>query len=150
MNQTGTIDLSVILPALNEEKSVALCVQKALKSIQNLGIKGEVIVVDNGSNDRTAVLAREAGAKVIEEPRRGYGNAYLAGFHAACGKFLIVGDADDSYNLEEIAPFYQKLKDGYDFVMGNRYKGKIEKGAMPFFAPIYRDTLFNRGYELVF
>lgn len=124
--------VSVVIPCLNEEKTIGICVEKALRSIKSLGLEGEVIVADNGSTDNSKKIAESSGARVIEVATKGYGSALIEGFRAAQGEFLIMGDADDSYNFEEIAPFINKLKEGYDFVMGNRYKGKIESGAMPF------------------
>ena len=122
---------SVVIPALNEEKTVGICVKKAIKAMSDLGIEGEVIVADNGSTDRTEEVALAAGAKVVKATERGYGATYRQGIPHALGEYIIVGDADDSYNFEEIAPFIEKLNEGYDFVIGNRFKGKIEKGAMP-------------------
>jgi len=125
------MELSIIIPALNEEKTVAICVQKALKSIQDLHVDGEVIVADNGSEDSTAAIAKNLGAKVISVSTKGYGFACIEGLKAASGKYLIMADADDSYNFEEIEHFFAKLKEGYELVVGNRFKGKIAKGAMP-------------------
>ncbi len=129
-----TILLSIVLPALNEEKTIGICVTKALKGLKALvGRQGEVVVVDNGSSDKTAEIAKNLGARVVREEKRGYGNALTAGFRAAKGKYLIVVDADASYDPEEVIPiFFMKLQEGYDFVIGNRFRGKIEKGAMPF------------------
>jgi glycosyltransferase involved in cell wall biosynthesis len=124
--------LSIIIPALNEEKTVAVCVRKALRAIERLSTEGEVLVMDNGSTDNTVKVAEEAGARVINISEKGYGSALMSGFEAAKGKFLIMADADDSYNFEEIEPFVNKLKEGYDLVMGNRFKGEIQKSAMPF------------------
>lgn len=127
-------ELSVVIPALNEEKTIGLCIRKIFKAAQNLGpqVRFEVLVADNGSTDKTIEIARSLGARVIPVYRRGYGQALMAGFQAARGKYLIMADADDSYNFEELAPFYHKLREGDELVMGNRFKGKIEKGAMPF------------------
>lgn len=124
--------LSIVIPALNEEKTIGICVEKAKRAIKEFNIDGEVVVVDNSSTDNTRELAERAGARVVRVAGRGYGAACMGGFNAARGEFIILGDADDSYNLEEIRPFFDKLKEGFDFVMGNRFKGKIEKGAMPF------------------
>lgn len=124
--------LSIVIPALNEEQTIAICVKKALNALNDLGVTGEILVIDNGSIDNTAHLAAEAGARVIHISEKGYGSACIAGFQGAKGEFLIMGDADDSYNFEEIAPFVDKLNEGYELVMGNRFKGRIEKNAMPF------------------
>ena len=124
--------VSVVIPALNEEKTIGICVGKALKTIKALGLEGEVLVADNGSTDKTKDIAESLGARVVSISEKGYGNAYIGGFEEAKGEYLIMGDADDSYNFEEVEPYVKKLDEGYDFVMGNRFKGKIEKGAMPF------------------
>src|SRR3989344_4377179 len=125
--------ISVVMPALNEEKTVGLCVQKARAAFKRLGMTedSEVVVVDNGSHDSTAQVAEGAGARVVLCKIKGYGNAYQAGLKAALGEFVVTGDADDSYNFEEIEPFVRKLEQGYEFVIGNRFRGRIEPGAMP-------------------
>lgn len=124
--------LSIVIPALNEEKTIAFCVEKGIRAIRELNIDGEVLVADNGSTDQTIKSAEEAGARVVHVQEKGYGSACMGGFKEANGEFLIMGDADDSYNFEEIAPYVKKLDEGFDLVMGNRFKGRIEKGAMPF------------------
>lgn len=124
------IDLSVILPCLNEEKSIGICIQKAFKSFRDLGLEAEVIVSDNGSQDKSVEIAKAQGAKIVHQPIKGYGNAYLKGFSEADGRFIIMADADDTYDLSEIKPFIEKLKEGYDFVLGSRFKGKILPRAM--------------------
>jgi glycosyltransferase involved in cell wall biosynthesis len=122
--------VSVVIPCLNEEQNVALCVRAAIEALQAAGLAGEVIVVDNASEDRSAELAAAAGARVISEPRRGYGSAYLAGFAAARGEYIVMADADLTYDFGEIPNFVAKLKDGAQLVMGNRM-GNIRPGAMP-------------------
>lgn len=129
------VQISVVIPALNEEKSIVVCVEKALAGIRALGLEGEVVVADNGSTDRTVSVARAAGARVEPVTKKGYGSACMGGLSAARGEYLILGDADDSYNFAEIAPFVEKLKSGSDFVIGNRFSGKIAEGAMP---PLHR------------
>ena len=126
------MELSIVIPTLNEEKTITVCVEKGLRALKDLNIKGEVLVVDNGSTDDSVKAAENAGARVIHVATKGYGSAYLCGFHAAKGEFIIMGDADNTYNFEEIATFVNKLKEGYDFVMGNRFKGRIEKRSLPF------------------
>jgi len=125
------IEISVIIPCLNEETTVGACVGKARSALTRMGARGEVVVVDNGSTDASARFARSAGARVVTEPRRGYGQAYLAGFAAARGRFLVMGDADDTYDFSALEGFIQPLRDGADMVMGTRLKGRIEPGAMP-------------------
>lgn len=123
--------ISIVIPCLNEEKTLAICIERAKKAFHALKVEGEVVVADNGSTDNSKNIARQLGARVVEVPQKGYGSALIEGFKAANGKYLIMGDADDSYNLEEIGPYIEKLNEGFDFVIGNRFKGVIEKGAMP-------------------
>jgi glycosyltransferase involved in cell wall biosynthesis len=125
------IELSVVLPCLNEELTVGICVKKALNSLKKDKVKGEVIVADNGSTDRSVEIATSLGARVVHVEEKGYGNALRSGFVAALGKYIIMADADDSYDLENLMPFVEKLREGYELVMGNRFKGGIKKGAMP-------------------
>jgi len=129
MNQ---YEVSVVMPCLNESATVGICVEKALRTMQSLKIKGEVIVADNGSSDNSVMIAEQAGAKVVHQPAKGYGNAYISGFQAAQGKYIIMGDSDDSYDWTDLERFIQPLRQGYDMVMGNRLGGTITKGAMPF------------------
>lgn len=125
------IEVSVVMPCLNEATTVGICVEKALRTMEKLEIKGEVVVSDNGSTDGSVEIAERAGAKVVHQTEKGYGNAYLKGFREAEGKFIVMGDADDSYDFTDIERFVQPLRDGYDMVMGTRIKGEIKKGAMP-------------------
>jgi len=125
------IEVSVLLPCLNEAETVAPCVGKALGSLAALGVTGEVLVSDNGSTDGSPEIARRAGARVVHAPRRGYGAALIAGIAAARGRYVIMADADDSYDLANLGPFVEKLRAGHDVVMGNRFRGGIAPGAMP-------------------
>lgn len=125
------IELSIVLPCLNEEKTVGLCVTKARNFLARKGIIGEVIVSDNGSTDRSVEIAQIAGARVVHVPEKGYGSALRRGFAAAQGRYILMADADDSYDLENLQPFVDKLRQGYDLVMGNRFKGGIAPKAMP-------------------
>lgn len=125
------LEISVVIPCLNEEHTVGTCVAKAVGAIAKLNTTGEVIVVDNGSTDRSAAVAAAAGARVVREDRRGYGQAYLSGFAAARGRFLVMGDADDTYDFADLTGFIVPLRQGADMVMGTRIKGRIEPGAMP-------------------
>ena len=127
----GALDVSVVIPCLNEAETVAICIAKAKSAMARSNLSGEVIVVDNGSTDGSAEIAAEAGAKVINERRRGYGNAYLAGFAAARGQYIVMGDADDTYDFDQVDSFVERLAQGADLVMGSRFKGSIHKGAMP-------------------
>ena len=122
--------MSVVIPCLNEAETIEACVAKARRAMDEAGISGEVLVADNGSDDGSAELAADAGARVIHEPRRGYGSAYLAGFGAAMGEYIVMADADLTYDFEEIPRFVEPLEDGADFVIGNRMDN-IHPGAMP-------------------
>ncbi len=122
--------VSVVIPCLNEEENIEACVRSALEVMQREGIAGEVVVADNASEDRSAELAIAAGARVVSEPRRGYGSAYLAGFAAARGKYIVMGDADLTYDFSEIPRFVAELDKGSELVMGDRMDN-IQPGAMP-------------------
>ena len=122
--------VSVVIPCLNEAASIQRCVQRAAKALEDAGRLGEVIVADNGSEDGSPELAEAAGARVVSEPRRGYGSAYLAGFAAARGDYIVMADADLTYDFGDIPRFIEKLDDGADLVMGDRMRG-IQPGAMP-------------------
>jgi glycosyltransferase involved in cell wall biosynthesis len=126
----AAILVSVVIPCLNEEENIEACVSSALAAMRDAGIAGEVVVADNDSEDRSAELASAAGARVVHEPRRGYGSAYLAGFAAARGEYIVMGDADLTYDFDEIPKFVEKLEAGAELVMGDRMKN-IHKGAMP-------------------
>lgn len=125
------VELSIVLPCLNEERTVGACVAQAMSFLASHKINGEVIVADNGSIDRSIEIAQAGGAVVVPVHEKGYGNALKGGFGAARGKFIIMADADESYDLIRLMPFVEKLREGYDLVMGNRFKGGIKKGAMP-------------------
>ena len=125
-------EVSVVMPCLNEEETLGICIQKANDTIQKLGLDAEVVISDNGSTDRSVEIAESLGARVIHAPEKGYGNAYLAGFAGARGKYLMMGDSDDSYDWTEIGRFIEPLRQGADMVMGTRLKGEIKPGAMPF------------------
>jgi glycosyltransferase involved in cell wall biosynthesis len=126
-----TIEISAVIPCLNEERTIGLCVRKARQAITELGLEGEVVVADNGSTDRSAEIARESGARVVVQEVRGYGAALQKGIEAAGGRIVVMGDGDDSYDWSAIAPFVRKLEQGYDLVVGNRFRGGILPGAMP-------------------
>lgn len=125
------VEVSVVIPCLNEANSLAICIEKARRSFELAGIAGEVIVADNGSSDGSQEIAQQAGARVVRVSARGYGNALRAGIAAAHGAFIIMGDADDSYDFSAVPQFVAKWREGYDVVMGNRFRGGIKPGAMP-------------------
>jgi glycosyltransferase involved in cell wall biosynthesis len=127
---TSTIAVSVVIPCLNEEESITACVTRALNALEAAGLSGEVIVADNASEDRSAELATEAGARVVLERKRGYGSAYMAGFAAARGDYVVMADADLTYDFSEIPHFVERLEAGADLVMGDRMDN-IQPGAMP-------------------
>ncbi len=125
----ASCDVSVVLPCLNEEETVAACVEKARGGFEREGIDGEVVVVDNGSTDRSREEALRAGARVIEESRRGYGAAHLRGFADSRGEIIVMADADDTYDLVNLTPLVEPVRNGYDMAVGNRMHG-MEPGAM--------------------
>jgi len=126
------VELSVVLPCLNEAETLTICIRKARASLDGLGVVGEVIVADNGSTDGSQDIARAEGARVVDVPRRGYGAALMAGIEAAHGDYVLMADADDSYALEDLGGFLRELRGGAELVMGNRFQGGIQPGAMPF------------------
>jgi glycosyltransferase involved in cell wall biosynthesis len=123
--------ISVIMPCLNEAQTIRTCVKRAKLGMRAAGVNGEIIVVDNGSTDGSADIARKAGARILKESSRGYGNALRAGLSASQKKFLIFGDCDGTYDFRQIPAFVRQFKAGYDCVIGSRIKGKILPGAMP-------------------
>jgi glycosyltransferase involved in cell wall biosynthesis len=125
------VEVSVVIPCLNEANSLAYCVDKAIKAFQVAGLCGEVVVADNGSTDGSIRIAEEHGARVIRVAERGYGAALRAGIAGTSGTFIIMGDADDSYDFTDVPRFVEKLREGNDIVMGNRFRGEIKPGAMP-------------------
>src|SRR6266446_3121049 len=127
----GQVEVSVVMPCLNEAETLETCIRKALDFFVRSRVSGEVVVADNGSTDGSIDIARAAGARVVHVEKKGYGNALMGGFEAAKGKYLIMGDADDSYDFQNLMPFIERLRAGYDVVMGNRFRGGIKKGAMP-------------------
>ena len=123
-------DLTILMPVLNEEETIEICIKKAKKYLEENNINGEILISDNGSTDSSVKIAENLGARVIHTEEKGYGNTLINGINNAKGKYIIMADSDDSYDLYNLKPFHEKLKEGYDLVMGNRYKGGIEKGAM--------------------
>ncbi len=126
------IELSVVMPCLNEAETLAICIEKAQGFFEREKISGEVIIADNGSTDGSQQIAKTLNATVVNVPQKGYGSALRGGIEAANGKYVIMGDADDSYDFSNLMPYLLKLREGNDLVMGNRFKGGIKPGAMPF------------------
>lgn len=124
-------EVSIVMPSLNEAETIAACIAKAQRALTQQDISGEIVVADNGSTDGSQAIAAEMGARVIHVEAKGYGNALQGGIAAARGKYIIMGDSDDSYDFSAIQPFVEKLRAGYDLVMGNRFQGGIMPGAMP-------------------
>jgi glycosyltransferase involved in cell wall biosynthesis len=124
-------ELSIVMPCLNEAKTLGTCITKAQQAMERLGVRGEVVVADNGSTDGSAELAEGLGARVVRVSRKGYGVALSAGCEAAHGRFILMGDADDSYDFSAIDAFVEQLRTGWDVVWGTRFQGEIRPGAMP-------------------
>ncbi len=125
------LELTILMPCLNEAETLAVCVDKATGYLASSGVQGEVLIADNGSTDGSQQIARDHGARVVDVPAKGYGSALLGGIDAANGRFVIMGDADDSYDFEHLDAFVERLRAGDQLVMGNRFRGGIEPGAMP-------------------
>ena len=125
------LELTILMPCLNEAETIATCIDKARDYIDRNRIRGEILVADNGSTDGSREIAARRGARVINVTERGYGAALKAGIEAASGRYVIMGDADDSYDFSNLSPFVAKLREGAELVMGNRFKGGIAPGAMP-------------------
>ena len=131
-DRDGEVEISIVLPCFNEEKTIVQCIQEAKALFEELGVTGEVVVCDNNCTDGSAILAKQHGATVVREPERGYGHACRTGMHAARGNLIFKMDADGTYDCADISLFLDKFKDGYDYVVGSRLAGKIIPGAMPF------------------
>jgi glycosyltransferase involved in cell wall biosynthesis len=127
-----TKELSIVMPCLNEAKTLEICIRKAQHFLTANNILGEIIIADNGSTDGSQEIAEKAGAKIVNVVNKGYGAALQGGCNAATGKYIIMGDADDSYDFSALEKYLEKLQEGFDFVIGNRFKGGIQKNAMPF------------------
>ncbi|HEX4725036.1 MAG TPA: glycosyltransferase family 2 protein [Pseudonocardiaceae bacterium] len=147
---TRVIELSIVLPCLNEAETLEVCLRKAQRSLDELGVVGEVIVADNGSTDGSIAIANANGARVVNVPRRGYGAALTAGIEAAGGEYVLMADADDSYALDDIGGFLAALRNGSDLVMGNRFQGGIASGAMPFLHRYLGNPVLSRIGRLFF
>jgi glycosyltransferase involved in cell wall biosynthesis len=129
------LELTILMPCLNEAETLGVCIAKAMGYLARSGVAGEVLIADNGSTDGSQTIAEAGGARVVPVPERGYGAALIAGIRAARGRFVIMGDSDDSYDFTALDPFVAQLRAGNQLVMGNRFRGGIAPGAMP---PLHR------------
>lgn len=126
------VELTIVMPCLNEAQTIGRCIYEAQRFLLHNQVNGEILIADNGSEDDSPIIARNLGARVITVSQKGYGNALRAGIEAARGKYIIMGDCDLSYDFEHLEGFLENLRRGYHLVMGNRFLGGIQKGAMPF------------------
>jgi glycosyltransferase involved in cell wall biosynthesis len=131
----NSLEVSIVMPCLNEAETLATCIRKARQFLDSNGVRGEIIIADNGSTDGSQQIATNLGARVVPVAEKGYGSALRGGITAARGLYIVAGDADDSYDFSAVMPFIEKLRDGFDLVMGNRFAGGIREGAMP---PLHR------------
>ena len=147
LNTDSELEVSVVMPCLNEADTLSTCIRKAQRALLEGNIKGEIIIVDNGSEDGSREIARSSGARVVEAAQRGYGSALMRGIEAADGRYIIMGDADDSYDFLEIPKFIEKLRQGYDLVQGCRLPsggGRIMPLAMPMLHRRWGNPMFSR------
>jgi glycosyltransferase involved in cell wall biosynthesis len=150
VKESETIELSVVMPCLNEAETLETCIRKAQRALREANVAGEVIVADNGSNDGSVEIAERVGARVVHMKARGYGNALMGGIAAARGKYIVMGDADDSYDFGHIVRFLEPLREGADLVMGNRFRGGIQKDAMPTLHRYFGNPALTRLGRLFF
>lgn len=144
------IFVSVVMPCLNEEETLGICIDKVQSTLKLLGISGEIVIADNGSTDNSILIGEQYGARIVHQSQRGYGAAYLAGLGAAQGEYIIMGDSDDTYDFTDLERFITPLRDGYDLVMGNRFKGEIKKGAMPWARRYIGNPILSGMLRLLF
>jgi len=151
-------EVSVVMPCLNEEETIGACIKKALRAFKENHINGEVVVSDNGSTDKSVSIAQELGARVVVQEARGYGRAYQLGIAESRGRYIVIGDSDDTYDFSSIIKFIKPMREGYEFVNGSRTKGKIHKGAMVFlhryfgnpFLSFILNLFFKSGFSDVY
>src|SRR5258706_12287270 len=144
------VEVSIVMPCLNEVETLADCIGEAREAIAKGGYTAEIIVADNGSSDGSQLVARELGAKVVDVKRKGYGSALIGGIDAAQGRYVVMGDADASYDFAAIGPLIAKLREGYDLVVGNRFLGGIEPGAMPWSHRWFGNPVLTRISRIFF
>jgi glycosyltransferase involved in cell wall biosynthesis len=150
LREAETMELSVVMPCLNEAETLEVCIRKAQRAIRQANIAGEVVIADNGSTDGSIEIAERLGARVVRVKARGYGNALMGGIAAAAGKYILMGDADDSYDFAHIPRFLEQLRHGADLVMGNRFRGGIQKAAMPALHRYFGNPALTRLGQLFF
>ena len=150
MKQSGGIDVSVVMPCLNEADTIETCVDWALEGIMRSGLRGEVVVADNGSTDGSIEIASAAGARVVHQPARGYGNAYRKGFAEARGDVIVMGDSDATYDFRLLPELVEPLSHGYDYVLGSRFAGEIRPGAMPWLHRYIGNPVLTRILNVFF
>ena len=146
----AAVEISIVMPCLDEVETLATCIAMARQAIEKGGYSAEIIVADNGSSDGSQLVARELGVRVVDAHKKGYGSALIAGIDAASGRFVVMGDADASYDFSAIAPLIAKLRDGYDLVVGNRFLGGIQAGAMPWSHQWFGNPVLTRISRIFF
>lgn len=149
-DEAEAIELSIVMPCLNEAATLGVCIEKAQRWLCQSGVAGEVIIADNGSSDGSPQIAGRLGARVVPVPERGYGSALMGGIAAARGRYIVMGDADDSYDFSDLGPFLAELRAGSDLVMGNRFRGGIRPGAMPALHRYFGNPLLTGIGRLLF
>lgn len=150
-NSDYKVEVSVVMPCLNEGETIGICIEKIKKAFKENNINGEIIVSDNGSTDKSVDIALKSGAKVVHQPLRGYGNAYIKGINSANGKYIVMGDGDNTYDFLEMNKFIEPLRNNSaDMVMGSRLKGRIYKGAMPFLHRYIGNPVLSGMLKLMF
>jgi len=148
--EAASVELSIVMPCLDEAETLASCVRKAQCFVEENSISGEIIVADNGSTDASPQITRELGARLVTIQPKGYGNALMGGIQAARGRYVVMGDSDDSYDFSNLLPFLEKLRNGHDLVMGNRFRGGIRPGAMPALHRYFGNPLLTAIGQLFF
>lgn len=143
-------EVSVVMPCLNEEETIGECIRKAQKAFREHHLRGEVVVCDNGSQDRSVEISRQLGARVVFQNKKGYGNAYLKGIREARGRYIVMGDSDNTYDFSALLPFIEPLRQGYDMVMGSRLRGTILPGAMPWLHRYIGNPFLSRFLNVLF
>ncbi len=143
-------EVSVVMPCLNEEETIGECIRKAQQAFREHHLRGEVVVSDNGSQDRSVEISRQLGARVVFQNKKGYGNAYLKGIREARGRYIVMGDSDNTYDFSALLPFIEPLRQGYDMVMGSRLRGTILPGAMPWLHRYIGNPFLSRFLNVLF